>query len=629
MALLKLDDYKDKAAELTQRYRERNEANDEYDKIDLMQWSDYPQESDRWIVPVKSPSAHNAVDGGVRLLTATRPKIKVPPQDDSVDERERADFLERYLKAVLWGASRRGQVPVEYDLTRSAFLYGEVCAQIMDLRDTVAYLRQSDTNTALADRYERLAKRAPFGIRIYHPNWVYPEYSQFGLEGVLLKYKRTVRSIRQFWGKLPASALETREVEGLKDGGEVWFYDWIDHDSRCIWIENADAPILRAEREGPLPWSCRIIQGTMLRDDERFKRQPFLFAVKESRMFDNESALLTATFSRIRAMNFNAQYKWQSDIRPDSPPRVDWTIPGGAIGMSTDENYERFKPELADDDLKFALQLTDNYIEQSTVPKQLLGSPPPREQAFATTNALAQAGKLPLVPVQVVGGWALGDICEYVLEKTRREKERVRVYGPAGEVVLKASDIPEFPVVEVTFKPDVPTDKQQLVNVILAAQQARVLSQETGMDWLGLDSPPDEKRRIESEFYEQQNMQTIATQAAAERQMLANTNQGKIEKETVNYRASDNSYEQCQGCVFFQGGGCQLVSGLIGPTDVCDLFTPNPAGVGVPGGAANAPNQGGLPPALGNPQGLTREARTQVDRGGLPVQSGDALPNLG
>lgn len=617
---MKLDDYISKKDELIKRYEKRNKANAMYDNINLMRWEGEPKEWGSYVTPVVSPSAHYAVKGATHLMTATRPGIIVPPVEDTEDAKTIANKMERYLKANLWASSRRSETPIESDLVNSALIYAEVCAQTAYLPDTLAFLEKN--NSKAVTRYQRMISRSPFSVRIFHPNWVYPEYSQLGLEGVLLRYKRYPRDIRAFWGDLNAKQLPI--PENILQGEGVWFNDYTDHEGRCIWVDDSDKPIKKDERDPdePMNWTCRIVQGTSLQENEADKRQGFLFSIKESGMFDHESLALTMLFTRMKTIGANAQYNFTSNQR-DEPPEVNYDILGGARVLREGEKWERADDNLVDDDLKYTLDLVAAFIEDGTMPKQVTGSPPPREQAFATTNALQQAGRLPMVPIQVVGGNALGDICEFMLEKTKLSGEIVEVLGPNGMVSLSPDEIPDFPVVTVQFKPDVHQDKQQVGNVVSMLTQSQIISKETGQEWLNIDDSAKERKRIFTERRDEIDIDRLSQLAAAETQRLASTNESLLSREKVNYRTSENAYERCDACQFFNQGRCDLVEGIIAPDAVCDRFAFAPKD-NILGGIGNSPPQGGQSPALNAPGLLTKEATTQVDRAGNRVVPGNS-----
>lgn len=643
---------------------------DYYDIYKLL-WDFDPPEGD-WVQKLPSPEPHNAIKGIVRLMIGSEPTIKVRADGSDAIFPERATKVSR---AILRENDRRGPWIVSYDLSMSAALAGEAYVRCANVEDNVKFL-ETKGRDALARRYRRLAREKPFIYRVFPPDTVYPIYSDLGLEGIILRYERPQYEIPYFWGEdalegyqTPAESMQATEQEVPT----VIYWEYHGHDYRMVWLDGSPEPIVAEDNKlGFIPWAGSIVEGSSLFDLPEDQRLPILYPVLQSGYWHAQSYADSIMYSLALNLGKLPQLK----VNLNDPDRnvddlIDWGTALGVLRLQINEKAEMMDKRVIDESLQIASQISGRRMDSMLVPKQVLGASPEGQMAFASMNLLVQAGRLPLVPIQRMVGVIMGHMLEipWLWAKAKKKKYTIPSFDDEQLVI----DPQEFDNIFIQAKlhAQFAQDDAQRVAIAGNATAQQLWSRERAMEYTGVEEPLTEMAKIDDDIERVQKQQAIL---AGETQNLMQMSQAgqlrplpiggqNLNPQQVSYRPGENPIMICGNCQHFRGPGipCGVVNFAIDPFYTCAQWYPNPevagastpqdmmqmagggqqpqlppppnGGGGLGGEQAPAmfdPNTqqggGGLPQAMTNPAGTTREGVTGQDRGGNPIVQGQGLP---
>ena len=115
MPALEFNDLKKYCDDLKGRYSARNTLCDNIEKMVHFEWDNAPN-ADHFSIVI-SPSAHDAFQGAVRLMTATAPTINVPFDKSDTDAQQKSEPVEKAANALWYVNGLIRQNPLEIDLT--------------------------------------------------------------------------------------------------------------------------------------------------------------------------------------------------------------------------------------------------------------------------------------------------------------------------------------------------------------------------------------------------------------------------------------------------------------------------------------------------------------------------------
>src|SRR3990167_7415673 len=196
---MSLKDYQDRAQKMIEADFERDKM---YRALDVMwrsQWTLPEPLSDlKWIHKVVSTDPHDAVRAGTRVLSSVAPRVHIEPLGNKIEDRQRANDVERVLSWHFKNASRRRRANTLRDIVMSALLYDEIVAQVVYLPYQIKALEGFEGDTK---RLKRAERNGPFAIVVRNPQDVHVRYSDFMAEAVLLRRILPLHEVMDFWGK--------------------------------------------------------------------------------------------------------------------------------------------------------------------------------------------------------------------------------------------------------------------------------------------------------------------------------------------------------------------------------------------------------------------------------------------
>ncbi len=472
----------------------RNTMYSQIEQMYHMDWSDKPTQE--YVKPTMSPDPQVAITGVVRLLTSTDPVINVIGVSDEPAQEERADRLEKLLRALWYRANSARRWPVHYDACKSAALFSEVCIEVANLGENVRWMEVAGRD---ASELKRQTKRCPFAYSVHHPACVYPQFGAFGLRSVLHRYRRRLWEVREWWGK------EAEHVAG-EDMDWITYSDYWDAVWRVVWVGSADKPILSVKHELPfIPWVCAVVDGSGMWSEPEHQRMPLLYAVWKGHWWQRQNLLYSVFYTLA------AQMGWPTWVMTTVDGRsldVDLNKPGGQINLQPGESVVPLQKMLIDEAVKQGLSIADSKLITCTLPRVVFGESPGSTMSYSAMNLLSQGGRLPLVPIERQVGNALAEMFDITLRWIEHSGTKIEVYHGGVATSAAASEIkPDEIEIEVKLKADVPQDRLSLANVVQLLRQRGPdglpqISSATASELLGFMQAGEERERVIREEFE-------------------------------------------------------------------------------------------------------------------------------
>lgn len=441
----------DHASQLVSQFGARDTDFETYEAQYLLDWVDKPK-----IDGVKvtiSPDSRNAVLGATRLMTSTDPQFRVP--DDYEMDDDQADRIESAVTRMWSVAGRIAQSPIHYDAVLSGFLYGEIHIAISSTASILELVKGAGASKSGIARAEKVASMTPYLFEVWNPKAGYPEFDALGLSAYYRKVSVNVSDVRGRYGSSADMA-----ISGRKSSDKVILSIFYDLDNYAVWLDGV--PIIAEPHELPIiPVAVTITEGSRMFDNPEQQRQPMLYAASKSGLWDRENLSLTVLYTNMFNIGVNPTFIHTTPQgKPEKQLIFDTSIPGGVIDLEYGESLLPMATKgIIDPSFSAGLDIAERKLMESTLYRQALGEPLQGSPAFSTVSLLSQSGRLPLIRVQKLAGWGIGNAVEIALYWWKDSKPKVDGYE------MKVADIPDNPRMEVKLDVDLPQDKLQMANI--------------------------------------------------------------------------------------------------------------------------------------------------------------------
>lgn len=534
-----LDELQELATGLIDYYSDRNVLFSHMDDLFYSRW-EKPEGLPEWVLKVVSTDPHDAVLTAVRTFATLEPRFKIMPMLPNADNRDRANQIE---KALLWNfhqAGRRNDSKIVWDVMFSATQYAEVCSQVIYLPYQEKVLQAMGKDTK---RLQALKRFGDFAFITHNPANVYPEWSEYGLEGVLTVRVQSVDEFMDTWGKLANPIVDTDAY----NSGRVTFvtsFDYTTYEKRCVWgvyndisdriIRGEGIKILEEPNElGFIPYAIRR-WGNSLSTVTRERVMPLLQSVWDSGQWDMlnvfDSLDASLTIKRAAAARFAAEVPSNQEIELDSTEpesviklpngtRNFQPLPGNSVDQRISQNKSDYKAR----------------IWQSTVARALQTLEFPSGTAYSSVNQILSTASKSLAFYQLVGQHAMEEIAHQMLcwiKYYGKKYGTVDLYGKYmdqrqanyGQDIRIASDTidPDILQIECILTADMPVDRLQQINGAVMLKNNFRIPEGDLIEDLGYGDPNDLANRRDLEDYErayvQTDLQKIQMQAQLEMQ---------------------------------------------------------------------------------------------------------------
>jgi hypothetical protein len=533
-------------------YTDRNTLYSHIDDMFYKRWS-FPAGMPDWVLPVVSTDPADTILTTVRTFATVKPRFKVMPMLANEANRARANEIETAIAYNFMQAGRRNDASVVWDVMMSAALYSEVAAQVIYLPYQEKVLEAMDKDTK---RVKAARRFGDFAFIIHNPANVYPEWSEYGLEGVMTVRVQYWDEFVDSWGNLAYKLDKAKNKDGYLE--YVTVFDYTNYEKRCVWavcsntanttivpdpqVVGSGIKILEEENKlGFIPYAIRRWGNSLTTDTDK-RVMPLLQSVYDSGQWDmlNVFESLDASLAMKRA----AQPQYAAELPPGQSIALDNTEPVGVAELPT--GTRNFTPLPAQSvDQRVAMQKNEfkSGIWQSTVSKILQTLEFPSGTAYSSVNQLLSQATSSLSPYRMLGEKALSEVAHQMLCWTHyygKEYGKVDLYGRyddktnMGREVRIASDTidPDALEIEVVLTADMPVDRLQQINgAVLLKQNFRVPEAELLEDLVGGD-PAELAKRRDLEDYKQAyiaaDLQRIAMQPQLEAQQMQMQQQAEM-----------------------------------------------------------------------------------------------------
>jgi hypothetical protein len=494
--------------QLKTQHVNRNDMQNAMENMFLMKWQneDLAKQGKGKTAVTRSPSVHNKVKGGSRLLSTTEPKFSVPRETNMADTDEKASKIEKWCARVFESACRATGEKVDRAVTTSAILFGEIYIAVDRTENLVTQHEKQLEAKGGKDRWlevaikrtQDTAKRAPYLYNVWDPRTCYPEFDRLGMNCLYREVNTTVGKVRDEFG----------DVKGLSETSrldQVVLCSWWDFVYRYIWLSGFAQPILAEEHNLPfIPVVCQLGEGSrsLFSLPENW-RLPMLYPVWRSNQWDNENMYLTIAATSTLAWGSNPMFTLTT---PDLEREIaiDASVPGGVIKLKAGETFGPTGKIVIDPSVLMGLERARQDIEDSTIYSQTLGQPLGANATFSETALLHQAGRLPLAVPQEMGGRAIAAALKISLEWTKASGKKATAGSYKYDAELETTDIPDN--VEVDCKLDIALPQDRLGNVNVAKMATDPNNQLASLEWaqtniLGIEQPDEMAKQILKERY--------------------------------------------------------------------------------------------------------------------------------
>jgi len=590
-----LQDYFDTAQGLMDLYFERNALFKRMDDMFYARWSLPPGMPD-WVLKAVSTDPHDVVMTTVRLFSTLKPRFKIAPMLPNEANRKRANEIETAVAYNFHQAGRRNDASVVWDVLFSAAMYADVAAQVVYLPYQEKILEAMGKDT----RRVKAAKRfGDFAFLIHNPANVYPEWSEYGLEGVLTVRVQTIDEFMDTWGKLANKVADERKEGQIT---YVTSYDYINYEKRCVWgvlsdmsditLQGSGVKILEEENKlGFIPYAIRR-WGNSLSTEPAERVMPLLQSVLDSGQWDmlNVFDSLDASLAIKRA----AQVQFAGEFPPGQSPEIDNTEPAGVMELPPGtRNFTPLPSQTIDSRVQANKMDFRGRISQSTIARSLQTLELPAGTSYSLGNQVLSMASNYLSPQKLLGQNALAELAHQMLcwiKYYGKEYGKVDLYGKYDDKSRLGQDVsipsdeidPDLLQIEVILSADMPIDRLQQVNgAVLLKNNFSIPEADLIEDLMGGD-PEEMKKRRKLEDYQNAYLQVDLARLQQQLQLEMMQAQMQIQMQGQQQAAMQQE-EQARMMEQQQAAALQNAA---------------PANENL-GGAGFNPAQGGQPPVTG------------------------------
>lgn len=429
--------------DLKNQYSERDAMFQLYEDMFNMNWKHdiRRKKAADTIKQTISPTARNKVMGAWRLLISQDPKFKVRSE---TAEPESVEALEKFI-STMW--QRTGKIngrPLHHDIILSMLLYGEAHVGINTIQDFKA-LNPDDK------RVDRAGKLTPILFDVWNPKTGYPEFDKFGLTA----FYREVQVEKSWVRTNYAGIIKDNYSLQKRLAGSGWvtlktFYD-LKYYSVDIDYDN----VICCEHGLPcIPISVTMSDGSSLFDKTDQSRQPLLYTLAMSRLWERENLYLTVTTSNLFALGCMPMVVYTHDTNSKLNINNDSGILVADLPRGENIEFIQSKGFLTTE-MQNMGQMYADYIDESTIFDTAFGESA-GSGSFSEASLLSVAARLPLISTQTQCGMALSNVVDLALLTMKERKINFK----HDDVEFKHKDIPSD--YEITCKLDMTQPQERL-----------------------------------------------------------------------------------------------------------------------------------------------------------------------
>lgn len=430
----------------------------------------------------------------------------------------------------------------------------------------------------------------PYVFDVWDAPTCYPETGDYGMTGLYRETSTTSGKLLDTFGQAAAAMFSDDARTDIKTLCQWWDYEY-----RIAWILGESRPLIM-ERHGMdfIPVIHQLGEGSELFSLPEEQRQPFLYTLHQSGLWERQNLSLTVWYTMMFALGANPLYYERVQF-PGTHLDVDHSVPGGRVTLGPGEEYGQIQHQPANPLLMDGMSIASQKVQESTIFGQTLGAPIGDNAAYSMVALLHQAGRLPLLVPQRTAGFAIADAVKLALEWWAVEGgDGMERAGVLGE--LDPAEIPTQYELMCNLDVALPQDKLQSANIANMLTGSGTVSKAwVRENVLGIGQSSDMEKQIWREQASRAMFQQFIQDQMRQAQMA----------------------QQAQEQAMMQGGGPAAPGGPGGPGMGPDMAGAEMMGPGQPGMAG-----GGLPPEMMGPgqPGLPGQGGMMMPPGGGPME---------
>ena len=544
-----------------------------------------------WVHKHVSQKLHNALAASRRVLSTKHAKIKKIPYVGDTANKKKANEDERNLEWQLRNASQLRSDRIESDFVESALLYKCVGAMVIDIDWQIKQAKALNMDTTAMERARRISR---FVVNVYNPAHLHVQRSVYGVDTVLLAYRRSATEVIKEWGKenIPQ---EIKDIADKEDSDTIYYFDLMNHETRSVWVQNdkeSDPYWIMNETDHGLdflPW-VEELGGSALEDDVAHKYQSMPYSVIKSGALETQHVMGTLMLTDAIAKAIPAEFVEEGP----NPERatIDAMDPHGTIKMAAGNTLKALQKSGIDPKLAELYDRSSMDVQQSTIPDVLMGGALPSGMAFSTYNLATQTAIGQIKPFKELAEKGIAQVCRLMLMWVRHTGVPLTAYGvqDRGDLgvsyTINPDEIdPTALYIEAELIPVKPTDDIAKWNAGSIANQVG-LPREYVLEDAGVDDPQGALKLWEAEKIDEHLLEKWKAKEMMALEQEAMAAQRAMEQEAM---AAQQAQEQPQ-------------QGMI------------------PGGQGFSVGEGGTPPIQANPpENQLREQVQGKTRTGEPL----------
>ena len=411
--MLKAEEYRDIAEEMERNDSQRDQKFLAIDRMHNVQW-EMPKEwkNTDWIRKYPSTKPADALDTAIRALSTKEPRLSLMPILPNPETKANFEIIERGLMWSWRQIGKRSQFNPTRAIVTSAIKYDEICAQLVHIPSHNKAIKELTGKS--------YGSNGDFQLIVHNPRNVHVQYSDYGLERVVLCKRQPLHKVIDFWGK--AAEDLRKQIDGdthtaMTDMVEV--YDYWDKDTRYVWVEGVDNSInydLMKPTEhglGFIPWTCRV-GGSNLEDLTENQRRPLLNSILNGDLWNTSNLFRSLMLSL--AMARAAEPTIKSTSPTGDGVDIDATEALGQFKLKPGEDMTKLPPSEIGQSIQGMYQLLGGEMETSAGINLLQMNQMPSGMAFATYNALLQSAMGSINPHKQTAELAIADVFSLMAE---------------------------------------------------------------------------------------------------------------------------------------------------------------------------------------------------------------------
>lgn len=523
------EDIKQHANDIKSDFGKRNTEFEDYEDMYLLNSTENARGNETVKVTI-SPTAHNKVTGAKRLLQSQKVRFDCHSNIATKTELDRIESLISRWWDNMFSITGK---PIMNEIVHSAALYSDVHIGLTFIED---YKKYNPDDKRIA----RLERRTPILFEVWNPRFGYAERDALGLSAYYQEHEVPFSYVKNTYGNLVTDT-------SRKDTAKVTLKRYWDLENYCIWYN--DELLDCGQHELPcIPVSVSSTEGSELFEKQEDRYEPLLFSLKRSYLWERENLALTTLYTTAAAIAFTPSFKWKTDSNEDLRVQIDDGIQYYRLNKGDDveaiTNKGVFTREISD-----IMQLTTNLIDSSTVYDTAFGTAG-GTSSFSESTLLAQAARLPLVPIQRNVSAAIGDIVQTALDIMKDRGINFKF----GDLEIKAKDLPEDLTVDASLDVILPQERTQLAATAATINANGLASKEwVRSEVMGISNNDQMEKQIAQENVSKALVDYYTQKMVAE---LQQQDQAKLQQKQMAYQQQQQRNMQAmqQGMQAQMGG---------------------------------------------------------------------------